>query len=104
MALRPTNALAYSVTASPVNVSTADLRLRLMTLLAMYDLLPYSISHPPNVEEPLDLGSAIDARAVHQCLEAMAQQGKITPQEARSLSAVYNDTIQNRAMDVQTKT
>ncbi|EAU83710.2 hypothetical protein CC1G_05614 [Coprinopsis cinerea okayama7 len=70
--------------------SPEDLRLKFMTLLAMYDLLPYSISHPPNAREPLDLKSAIDANSLQRCLISMTQQGILTEDEARSLSAVYN--------------
>jgi hypothetical protein len=61
-----------------------------MALLAMYDLLPYSISRPPNEEEPLDLGSAIDARSLQRCLHSMAQQGKITAGEAKAFLTVYS--------------
>lgn len=72
------------------SLSVLDLRLRLMTLLAMYDLLPYSISHPPNVQEPLELSSAIDACALDRCLRTMREQGKITADEARAFTSVYN--------------
>lgn len=43
-------------------------RLRLMTLLSLYDLLPHSISRPPNGREPLDLDEAIDLETVRGIL------------------------------------
>ena len=72
-----------------------ELRLRLMTLLAMYDLLPYSISHPPNADEPLDLASAIDAQSLQRCLQSMTQQGILTSEEARAFSAIYSADASN---------
>ncbi|TFK19868.1 hypothetical protein FA15DRAFT_600750 [Coprinopsis marcescibilis] len=66
-----------------------DLRLRLMTLLAMYDLLPYSISRPPNSAEPKDLSSAIDAQSLDRCLIVMVQRGIITADDARAFASVY---------------
>lgn len=72
------------------STSPADLRLRLMALLAMYELLPYSISHPPNAEEPLDLASAVDAQSFQQCIQTMTAQGKLTAEEARAFSAIYS--------------
>ncbi|KAJ3509433.1 hypothetical protein NLJ89_g5228 [Agrocybe chaxingu] len=54
--------------------SPEGLRLRLMTLLSLYDLLPYSISNPPNGSPPLTLEQAIGPDAVRRCLEAIANQ------------------------------
>lgn len=48
------------------------LRLRLMTLLALYDLLPYSISNPPYGAAPLTLEQAIGPDAVRRCFDAIA--------------------------------
>ena len=50
-----------------------DLRLRLMTLLALYELLPYSISNPPHGSPPATLEEAIGSEAVRLCLDAMAR-------------------------------
>ncbi|KIM43904.1 hypothetical protein M413DRAFT_25422 [Hebeloma cylindrosporum] len=50
------------------------LRLRLMSLLSLYELLPYSISNPPNGTAPVRLEEAIGAEAVRRCLEAMYRQ------------------------------
>jgi hypothetical protein len=75
--------------------SSDELRLRLMTLLAMYDLLPYSISHPPNADEPLDLATAIDAQSLQRCLQSMTQQGILTSDEARAFSAIYSADASN---------
>ncbi|KAF8183664.1 hypothetical protein BJ912DRAFT_976081 [Pholiota molesta] len=49
------------------------LRLRLMTLLSLYDLLPYSISNPPNGAPPLSLEQAIGPEALRRCLDAMSR-------------------------------
>lgn len=44
-----------------------------MTLLSLYDLLPYSISNPPHGAAPLTLEQAIGSEAVRRCLDAMAR-------------------------------
>lgn len=49
-------------------------RLRLMTLLSLYDLLPYSLSNPPSGSAPSTLEEAIGAHAVQRCLDALANQ------------------------------
>ncbi len=59
--------------------SSEGLRLRLMTLLSLYELLPYSISNPPNGAPPLTLEEAIGPDALRRCLAAMngnAQLGR----------------------------
>lgn len=43
-------------------------RLRLMTLLSLYDMLPHSISRPPTGQEPMDLDDAIDQETVNRVL------------------------------------
>jgi hypothetical protein len=43
-------------------------RLRLMTLLSLYDMLPHSISRPPTGQEPIDLDDAIDPETVKRVL------------------------------------
>ncbi|KAF9553438.1 hypothetical protein CPC08DRAFT_713759 [Agrocybe pediades] len=45
-----------------------------MTLLSLYDLLPYSISHPPNGSEPMSLEEAIGPDAVRLCMDAISRQ------------------------------
>lgn len=50
-----------------------DLRLRLMALLSLYELLPYSISNPPHGSPPTTLDEAIGPEAVRLCLEAMTR-------------------------------
>ncbi|KAF8968509.1 hypothetical protein BDZ97DRAFT_353913 [Flammula alnicola] len=54
--------------------SPEGLRLRLMTLLSLYDLLPYSISNPPHGSAPLTLEEAIGPEAVRRCLDAISRQ------------------------------
>lgn len=53
--------------------SEEGMRLRLMTLLSLYDLLPYSISNPPRGAAPLSLEQAIGPDAVRRCLDALAR-------------------------------
>lgn len=53
--------------------SPEGLRLRLMTLLSLYDLLPYSISNPPHGAAPLTLEEAIGPDALRRCLDAMTR-------------------------------
>ncbi|KJA22430.1 hypothetical protein HYPSUDRAFT_41051 [Hypholoma sublateritium FD-334 SS-4] len=53
--------------------SPEGLRLRLMTLLSLYDLLPYSISNPPHGAAPLTLEEAIGPEALRRCLDAMTR-------------------------------
>ena len=91
---RPTHHLMTPVSQATRSTPKHDLRLRLMTFLAMYDLLPYSISHPPNDEEPLELGGAVDERALLRCLQTMARQGMITAQEANALSTLCKADLQ----------
>jgi len=54
--------------------SEQGLRLRLMTLLSLYDLLPHSISNPPNGQAPSRLEDAIGPQAVQECLDAISRQ------------------------------
>ncbi|KAF6754670.1 hypothetical protein DFP72DRAFT_1009289 [Ephemerocybe angulata] len=70
-----------------------SLRLRLLTLLALYDLLPYSVLHPPDEAEPLDLASVVEEHAFQKCLEAMTAQGTLTVDEAGAFTAVYNGKL-----------
>ncbi|KAH9475093.1 hypothetical protein JR316_0012201 [Psilocybe cubensis] len=49
------------------------LRLRLMTLLSLYDLLPYSISNPPHGRPPLSLEEAIGPDAVRRCMDVITR-------------------------------
>lgn len=65
------------------------LRLRLLTLLSIYDLIPYSISHPPGREEPLDITSVIDPPSLQRCLAALVQQGVLTPEESQAFARAY---------------
>lgn len=48
--------------------SSKTSRLRLMTLLSLYDMLPHSISRPPTGQEPMDLDDAIDPETVKRVL------------------------------------
>lgn len=74
---------------TPPNNNTMDtpegLRLRLMTLLSLYDLLPYSISHPPNGTAPMTLDEAIGPEAVRRCLEAISRQSQSLPTELANI-------------------
>jgi hypothetical protein len=83
---------------SPQNASPAPnyeaLRLRLLTLLSIYDLIPYSISHPPGREEPLDITNVIDAQSLQRCLAALVQQGVLTPEESQAFARAYRCTGQ----------
>jgi len=55
-----------------------NLRLRLLALLSLYDLLPYSLSRPPCGAPPLTLQEASTPKAVAACLQAlMMNQDKI---------------------------
>ena len=55
-----------------------SLRLRLLALLSIYDLLPYSLSRPPCGSPPLTLQEASTPKAVAACLQAlMMNQDKI---------------------------
>jgi hypothetical protein len=65
-------------------------RLRLMTLLSLYDMLPHSISHPPNGREPLDLEDAIDPETVKCVLELVQAKGAT----ASSLSNSHQNSVQ----------
>jgi hypothetical protein len=78
--------IASSIASSPAQ----DQRLKLLALLAMYDLLPHSISRPPNAAAPINLASAIDGPSLERCLKSMVQKGILTGDEARAFSAVYN--------------
>lgn len=84
---------------SPQNASPAPnyeaLRLRLLTLLSIYDLIPYSISHPPGREEPLDITSVIDAPSLQRCLASLVQQGVLTPEESQAFARAYRCTGQD---------
>ncbi|KAF6751911.1 hypothetical protein DFP72DRAFT_815916 [Ephemerocybe angulata] len=85
-----------------------SLRLRLLTLLALYDLLPYSVLHPPDEAEPLDLASVVEEHAFQKCLEAMTAQGTLTVDEARAFTAIYNggpssNAYNSRPSNVQRK-
>ncbi|TFK35663.1 hypothetical protein BDQ12DRAFT_668301 [Crucibulum laeve] len=53
-------------------IDSEEFRLRFMTLLALYDLLPHSISCPPNTPEPLHVKQAINIDSVLRCVEAMS--------------------------------
>jgi hypothetical protein len=65
------------------------MRLRLLTLFALYDALPHSIVHSPDGDDPVDLDSAIEPRAIQNCLDSMEEQGKLSAGEVQALSAVY---------------
>ena len=76
--------------------SPDGMRLRLLTLFALYDALPHSIAHSPDGDDPIDLDSAIEPRAIQSCLQSMEEQGKLSVDEAQALSAVYGyptDTV-----------
>lgn len=79
------------------------LRLRLMTLLSLYDLLPYSISHPPNGTAPMTLDEAIGPDAVRRCLEAMSRQSQSLPTELANILVRLCQTIERYfiCVDVQ---
>ncbi|KAH6897749.1 hypothetical protein BKA70DRAFT_1438006 [Coprinopsis sp. MPI-PUGE-AT-0042] len=81
--------IASSITTSPAE----DQRLKLLALLAMYDLLPHSISRPPNATAPPNLTTAIDAASLERCLQSMMQKGVLTGDEARAFSAAYNADV-----------
>lgn len=63
-----------SFTTSIAMDSPEGLRLRLMTLLSLYDLLPYSISNPPHGRAPMSLEEAIGPDAVRRCMEVITRQ------------------------------
>jgi hypothetical protein len=79
------------------------LRLRLMTLLSLYDLLPYSISHPPNGTAPMTLDEAIGPDAVRRCLEAMSRQSQSLPTELANILVRLRQAIEGYSIyvDVQ---
>ncbi|KAF8994726.1 hypothetical protein BDQ17DRAFT_1430873 [Cyathus striatus] len=52
-------------------------RLRLMALLALYDLLPHSISHPPDREEPLYIENAVDSESFLRCFSAVSHRDNV---------------------------
>ncbi|KDR71553.1 hypothetical protein GALMADRAFT_159390 [Galerina marginata CBS 339.88] len=72
------------------------LRLRLMTFLSLYDLLPYSISNPPNGTAPLTLEEAIGPEAVRRCLEVISRQHSSSmPAELSNILRNYSRTGTN---------
>lgn len=78
--------------------SEEGLRLRLMTLLSLYDLLPYSISNPPHGTAPLTLEQAIGPDALRRCLDAIARQNpQSLPGELAnilvSLQGLYRNSV-----------
>lgn len=56
-------------------------RLRLMTLLSLYDLLPHSISRPPNGREPMELDEAIDLETVRRILARVQSTNSSSTQQ-----------------------
>ncbi|KAF8151368.1 hypothetical protein B0H34DRAFT_801122 [Crassisporium funariophilum] len=56
-------------------------RLRLMTLLSLYDLLPHSISHPPTGTEPMTLQDAVSPEAVQRCLDVLSKSSQPSPHQ-----------------------
>ncbi|KAF9032363.1 hypothetical protein BJ165DRAFT_1535057 [Panaeolus papilionaceus] len=52
----------------------SELRLRLMTWLSLYDLLPQSLSCPQYGGSPAALDDAISPEVVRRCLDAIATQ------------------------------
>ncbi len=65
--------------AEPDVTSSKVSRLRLMALLSLYDLLPHSISRPPNEREPMDLDEAIDPETVRRILARVQASNSMPP-------------------------
>lgn len=72
--------------------SPDGMRLRLLTLFALYDVLPHSIANSPDGDSPMDLDSAIEATVVQTCLQSMEEQGRLSVGEAKALVATYAPT------------
>lgn len=76
--------------------SSKTSRLRLMTLLSLYDMLPHSISRPPTGQEPMDLDDAIDQETVQRILalvQAMEQSGSRPNDDDHTIQVTLSGSI-----------
>ncbi|KAF7760677.1 hypothetical protein Agabi119p4_10086 [Agaricus bisporus var. burnettii] len=76
--------------------SSKTSRLRLMTLLSLYDMLPHSISRPPTGQEPMDLDDAIDQETVQRILalvQAMEQSGSRPNDDDHTIQQIQRQIV-----------
>ncbi|KAF9443863.1 hypothetical protein P691DRAFT_763880 [Macrolepiota fuliginosa MF-IS2] len=78
--------LEHELTSSKVS------RLRLMTLLSLYDMLPHSISRPPTGQEPMDLDDAIDPETVERVLALIQAKSSTSTFASSNASCQFEES------------